>query len=117
MHSLDRWSRNQLVTLQTLKSLGQHRIAFTSISENIDYSTAEGTLFLSPLGGFSQYFSDALAKASSSASCSDCTAGVSLSGTSGANAAKQAFTPSHERLRIPLTVRAFGSCSLQTPWR
>ena len=62
VHSLDRWSRNQLVTLQTFKLLGQHSVAFTSITENIDYSTPEGTLFLSLLGGFSQYFSDSLAR-------------------------------------------------------
>jgi len=49
------------MTLQTFKLLGQHRLAFTSITENIDYSTPEGTLFLSLLGRFSQYFSDALA--------------------------------------------------------
>lgn len=42
--------------------LGQHNVAFTSITENIDYSTPEGTLVLSLLGGFSQYFSDALGR-------------------------------------------------------
>jgi site-specific DNA recombinase len=62
VHSLDRWSRNLWVTLQSFKQLADHGIAFCSITENIDYSTPEGRLFISMLGAFAQYFSDSLAK-------------------------------------------------------
>lgn len=62
VHSLDRWSRNLRVTLESFKQLADHGIAFSSITENIDYSTPEGRLFIAMLGAFAQYFSDSLAK-------------------------------------------------------
>lgn len=62
VHSLDRWSRNLSVTLQSFKQLADQGIAFSSITENIDYSTPEGKLFIAMLGAFAQYFSDSLAK-------------------------------------------------------
>ena len=62
VHSLDRWSRNVGVTLETFKQLADSRIAFVSITENIDYSTPEGKLSITMLGAFAQYFSDSLAK-------------------------------------------------------
>jgi DNA invertase Pin-like site-specific DNA recombinase len=62
VHSLDRWSRNLGVTLESFKHLADHGIAFSSITENIDYSTPEGKLFIAMLGAFAQYFSDSLAK-------------------------------------------------------
>jgi len=62
VHSLDRWSRNLSVTLQSFKQLADQGIFFCSITENIDYSTPEGRLFLAMLGAFAQYFSDSLAK-------------------------------------------------------
>jgi site-specific DNA recombinase len=62
VHSLDRWSRNLRVTLESFKQLADQRIAFSSITENIDYSTPEGKLFIAMLGAFAQYFSDSLAK-------------------------------------------------------
>jgi site-specific DNA recombinase len=62
VHSLDRWSRNLAITLQTFKDMSDHRVAFASVSENIDYSTPEGRLFIAMLGGFAQYYSDSLAK-------------------------------------------------------
>jgi site-specific DNA recombinase len=62
VHSLDRWSRNLGVTLQSFKHLADQGIAFSSITENIDYSTPEGKLFIAMLGAFAQYFSDSLAK-------------------------------------------------------
>jgi site-specific DNA recombinase len=42
--------------------LADQGIAFSSITENIDYSTPEGKLFIAMLGAFAQYFSDSLAK-------------------------------------------------------
>ncbi len=62
VHSLDRWSRNLSVTLQSFKQLADQGIAFSSITENIDYSTPEGKLFIAMIGAFAQYFSDSLAK-------------------------------------------------------
>lgn len=62
VHSLDRWSRNLRVTLESFKLLADNRIAFVSITENIDYSSPEGRLFLAMLGAFAQYFSDSLSK-------------------------------------------------------
>ena len=62
VHSLDRWSRNLRVTLESFKQLADNRVSFVSITENIDYSTPEGKLFIAMLGAFAQYFSDNLAK-------------------------------------------------------
>ncbi len=62
VHSLDRWSRNLRVTLESFKQLADNQVSFVSITENIDYSTPEGKLFIAMLGAFAQYFSDNLAK-------------------------------------------------------
>src|SRR4030042_3820658 len=62
VHSLDRWSRNLRLTLETFRLLSDRRIAFASVTENIDYSTPEGRLFIAMLGAFAQYYSDSLAK-------------------------------------------------------
>jgi site-specific DNA recombinase len=62
VHSLDRWSRNLKVTLESFKILADNNITFLSITENIDYSTPEGKLFISMIGAFAQYFSDSLSK-------------------------------------------------------
>src|SRR5438067_13159587 len=62
VHTLDRWSRNVMVTLQSFRILLQHNTAFVSLSEHIDYSTPEGRLQLTILAAFAAYFSDMLAK-------------------------------------------------------
>jgi len=62
VYSLDRWSRNLKVTLQTFSTLAKADVAFASVTENVDYSTPEGRLFVAMLGTFAQYFSDSLAK-------------------------------------------------------
>ena len=62
VHTLDRWSRNVMVTLQSFRILSQNRTAFISLSEHIDYSTPEGMLQLTILAAFAAYFSDMLAK-------------------------------------------------------
>ena len=62
VHTLDRWSRNLAVTLQTFQEMSDAKVAFASVSENIDYSTPEGRLFIAMLGAFAQYYSDSLAK-------------------------------------------------------
>jgi len=62
VHSLDRWARNVMVTLQSFRILSEHHTAFISLSEHIDYSTPEGRLQLTILAAFAAYFSDMLAK-------------------------------------------------------
>src|SRR3989454_5503358 len=62
VHTLDRWSRNVMVTLQSFRILALHHTAFISLSEHIDYSTPEGRLQLTILAAFAAYFSDMLAK-------------------------------------------------------
>ncbi len=62
VHTLDRWSRNVMVTLQSFRILAEHRTAFVSLSEHIDYSSPEGKLQLTILAAFAAYFSDMLAK-------------------------------------------------------
>ncbi len=60
VHTLDRWSRNLRVTLESLSTRARHNVALVSIIENIDYSSPQGKLFTQMLGAFAQYFSDAL---------------------------------------------------------
>ena len=62
VHTLDRWSRNVMVTLQSFRILSEHQTSFISLSEHIDYSTPEGRLQLTILAAFAAYFSDMLAK-------------------------------------------------------
>ncbi|GAC1433472.1 MAG: hypothetical protein NVSMB54_31090 [Ktedonobacteraceae bacterium] len=62
VHTLDRWSRNVMVTLQSFRILADNRTAFVSLSEHIDYSSPEGKLQLTILAAFAAYFSDMLAK-------------------------------------------------------
>ena len=60
VHTLDRWSRNLRVTLESLKTLAENDVGLVSITENIDYSTAQGKLFTQMLGSFAEYFSESL---------------------------------------------------------
>jgi site-specific DNA recombinase len=60
VHTLDRWSRNLKITLESLTTLGKHNVGLVSIAENIDYSRPEGMLFTQMLGAFAQYYSEAL---------------------------------------------------------
>jgi len=60
VHTLDRWSRNLKVTLESLGTLARHNVSLVSITENIDYSTPQGKLFTQMIGGFAEYFSDSL---------------------------------------------------------
>ncbi len=62
VHTLDRWSRNVMVTRQSFRILSERQTAFISLSEHIDYSTPEGRLQLTILAAFAAYFPDMLAK-------------------------------------------------------
>lgn len=61
VHTLDRWSRNLKVMLESLGILGQHNVGLVSITENIDYSTPHGKLATQMIGGIAEFFSDMLA--------------------------------------------------------
>lgn len=60
VHTLDRWARNTRIALESLGSLAQNNVTLVSITENIDYSTAQGKLLTTLLAGFAEYFSDSL---------------------------------------------------------
>ena len=55
VHTLDRWSRNQRVMLESMSILARHNVSLVSITENIDYSTPQGKLFTQMLGSFAEY--------------------------------------------------------------
>ena len=59
-HTLDRFSRNLRVMLDAFHTFVRNDVTFVSITQEIDYSTPEGKLFMTMLGAFAQYFSDAL---------------------------------------------------------
>jgi len=61
VHTLDRWSRNLRVTLESLGRLSRCGVGLVSITENIDYSSPQGKLFTQMLGSFAEYFSESLA--------------------------------------------------------
>ena len=60
VHTLDRWSRNTRIALESLATLAKHDVALVSITENIDYSTAHCKLLTTMLAGFAKFFSDSL---------------------------------------------------------
>jgi len=60
VHKLDRFSRNLRVLLDSLDKLGNAGVSFASLTEQIDYSTPSGRLFLTMLGGLAQWYSDNL---------------------------------------------------------
>ena len=60
VHTLDRWSRNLKVTIETINLLTSRNIGFVSIAENLDWSTPQGRPFAQMLGAFAEYFSGSL---------------------------------------------------------
>ena len=61
VHTLDRWSRNLKVTIETVSQLAPHNVGLVSITEHIDWSNPQGRLFTQMLGAFAEYYSGALA--------------------------------------------------------
>jgi site-specific DNA recombinase len=55
-HQLDRFYRNLQLQLETLGQLGRWNVGYLSVTEQIDYSTPQGMLFLSMLGAFNEYY-------------------------------------------------------------
>ncbi|HEY8602403.1 MAG TPA: recombinase family protein [Thermomicrobiales bacterium] len=60
VHKLDRFARSLMVTLRELKRLKEADVAFVSIGEQMDFSTPIGTVILSVLASFAQYYSENL---------------------------------------------------------
>ena len=61
VHTLDRWSRNLRVMLESMSTPAKHGVGLVSISENIDYSTPQGKMATQMLGSVAEFFSEALA--------------------------------------------------------
>ena len=61
VHTLDRWARNLKVLLESVAILSERNVGLVSITENLDWSTAEGRLVARTLGSFGEFFSDMLA--------------------------------------------------------
>ena len=50
VHTLDRWSRNMKVTMESLSILAKYNVSLVSITEKIDYTTPQGKLFTQMIG-------------------------------------------------------------------
>ena len=62
VHKLDRFSRNLLLTLKCFDELSKSGTTFISLSEQIDYTTPMGRVFLAMSGAFAQLYSDNLSQ-------------------------------------------------------
>ena len=62
VHTIDRWARNMRVQTEALEILGRAGVGFASVTESIDYTTLEGRLMLTMIGGFAEFFSGQLAR-------------------------------------------------------
>ena len=60
VHTLDRWSRNLRVMLESMAILARNNVGLVSIAENIDYSTPHGKMATQMLGSVAEFFSEAL---------------------------------------------------------
>ena len=60
VHKLDRFARNLRVTLENFERLVSFSVCFTSINENMDFTTPWGKLALTMLSGLAQFYSDNL---------------------------------------------------------
>jgi site-specific DNA recombinase len=55
-HQLDRFFRNLRLQLETLGQLGRYGVGYLSVTEQIDYATPQGMLFMQMLGAFNEYY-------------------------------------------------------------
>ncbi len=61
VHTLDRWSRNQMVLLESQAILARNDVTLVSITEPIDWNTPMGKYMGRTVGNNSEFFSDMLA--------------------------------------------------------
>jgi site-specific DNA recombinase len=62
VHKMDRFARKLRLCLEVLEQLGRARVGVVSVSEpSLDYSTPQGFLFLTMLGGLAEWYSRNLA--------------------------------------------------------
>src|SRR5829696_5531571 len=60
VHKVDRFARNVRISFEALDVLGRANVAFVSVTENVDYTTPQGRVFLGMLALFAQFYSDNL---------------------------------------------------------
>ena len=60
VHTIDRWARKVRVQTQALAKLGDAKVGFLSVAENIDFATPHGRFRLTSLGAASELSSDLL---------------------------------------------------------
>jgi len=60
--TLDHWSRNMTVTLQSLRALNQQGTGLIALAEQLDSSTPEGNLQLTIIAACADVFSEMLAR-------------------------------------------------------
>lgn len=62
VHKIDRFSRKLRFTLEYFEKLHRAGVGFVSISEQMDFTTPTGQVFLAMVGAFSQFYSDNLSQ-------------------------------------------------------
>lgn len=62
VHKIDRFSRKLRVTLEYFEKLGNARVGFVSIQNDMDYSTPTGKFMLVMQGGLAELYSDNLSQ-------------------------------------------------------
>ena len=60
VHTLDRWSRNARIALESQALLARNQVTLFSITEGIDWSTPEGRMVGRSVGNYGEFFSDLL---------------------------------------------------------
>lgn len=61
VHTLDRFARNLKLKLAALERLSKAGVGFASVTEDMDYTSAHGRLFLQQMGAYNEFFSNMLA--------------------------------------------------------
>ena len=64
VHSLDRWAPDMCVHTKALGILGDAKVGFASVTEDIDLSTTVGTVMMTLLAAFAEFFSEQLSRRS-----------------------------------------------------
>ncbi|HEU5422053.1 MAG TPA: recombinase family protein, partial [Nitrolancea sp.] len=63
VHKIDRFARNIRVTFECLELLARYHVAFVAVAQpDLDYTRAEGRLFMGMMATLAQYYSDNLSQ-------------------------------------------------------